>query len=272
MWGQKERFPSFIALWSWILSTHRKAACSHFGGRASGCHLCCFIFVGKNPNVIASNALFLVTVFLNVLGGLPGDQPGADLGPLISPQAKERVCSLIQSGVDEGAKLVLDGRNVKVKGYENGNFVGPTIISGVTVRGLPSSANVNRNLFKEFCQQFLLCSHSLRWSATLKRSLDRCLLFLRQTPWMTPSVWSTRTPMATAQPSSPQMAPRRANTPMRWTWARWAAAVLQMRSSVLGEGRHSHPSVMSAPPAASTSHFFSFNPFPCHVLPCLLLT
>lgn len=56
------------------------------------------------------------------------------MGPLISPQAKERVNSLIQSGVDEGAKLLLDGRNVKVKGYENGNFVGPTIISNVTVK------------------------------------------------------------------------------------------------------------------------------------------
>lgn len=56
------------------------------------------------------------------------------MGPLISPQAKERVNSLIQSGVDEGAKVLLDGRNVKVKGYENGNFVGPTIVSNVTVR------------------------------------------------------------------------------------------------------------------------------------------
>lgn len=65
---------------------------------------------------------------------LPGDQPGADVGPLISPEAKARVESLIQSGVDEGAKLLLDGRNVKVKGYENGNFVGPTILGSVTVR------------------------------------------------------------------------------------------------------------------------------------------
>uniref|UniRef100_A0A3Q4I225 methylmalonate-semialdehyde dehydrogenase (CoA acylating) n=1 Tax=Neolamprologus brichardi TaxID=32507 RepID=A0A3Q4I225_NEOBR len=60
-----------------------------------------------------------------------GDQPGADVGPLITPEAKARVESLIQSGVDEGAKLLLDGRNVKVKGYENGNFVGPTILAGV---------------------------------------------------------------------------------------------------------------------------------------------
>uniref|UniRef100_A0A8C9VAL7 Methylmalonate-semialdehyde/malonate-semialdehyde dehydrogenase [acylating], mitochondrial n=1 Tax=Scleropages formosus TaxID=113540 RepID=A0A8C9VAL7_SCLFO len=61
-----------------------------------------------------------------------GDQPGADVGPLITPQAKARVESLIQSGVDEGATLLLDGRNVQVKGYENGNFVGPTILSKVT--------------------------------------------------------------------------------------------------------------------------------------------
>lgn len=70
-----------------------------------------------------------------VFVALLGDQPGADVGPLISPQARDRVCSLIQSGVDEGAQLLLDGRNVKVKGYENGNFVGPTIISNVTVCG-----------------------------------------------------------------------------------------------------------------------------------------
>lgn len=55
-----------------------------------------------------------------------------DLGPLISPQAKERVERLIQSGVDEGAELLLDGRGISVEGYENGNFVGPTIFDKVT--------------------------------------------------------------------------------------------------------------------------------------------
>ena len=62
-----------------------------------------------------------------------GDQPDADLGPLISPQAKKRVCDLVQTGVDEGASLLLDGRNIKVPGYEKGNFVGPTIIHKVKV-------------------------------------------------------------------------------------------------------------------------------------------
>jgi malonate-semialdehyde dehydrogenase (acetylating)/methylmalonate-semialdehyde dehydrogenase len=54
-----------------------------------------------------------------------------DLGPLVSCPAKERVVSLIQKGVEQGAKLELDGRTVRVPGYENGNFVGPTIFSGV---------------------------------------------------------------------------------------------------------------------------------------------
>ncbi|EOX98632.1 hypothetical protein QUC31_015067 [Theobroma cacao] len=61
-----------------------------------------------------------------------GTEPDADLGPVISKQAKERICRLIQSGVESGAKLLVDGRNIVVPGYEQGNFIGPTILSGVT--------------------------------------------------------------------------------------------------------------------------------------------
>ncbi|XP_076934791.1 methylmalonate-semialdehyde dehydrogenase [acylating], mitochondrial-like [Bidens hawaiensis] len=61
-----------------------------------------------------------------------GTEPDADLGPVISKQAKERVCRLVQSGVESGARLLLDGRDIVVPGYEQGNFVGPTILSGVT--------------------------------------------------------------------------------------------------------------------------------------------
>ncbi|WP_312307052.1 CoA-acylating methylmalonate-semialdehyde dehydrogenase [Pulveribacter sp.] len=60
-----------------------------------------------------------------------GTTPGADLGPLISCQARERVEGLIERGVQEGATLELDGRNPQVQGFEKGNFVGPTIFSGV---------------------------------------------------------------------------------------------------------------------------------------------
>lgn len=55
-----------------------------------------------------------------------------DLGPLISKQAKARVERLIQTGIDEGATLRLDGRGCQVAGYEEGNFVGPTILDNVT--------------------------------------------------------------------------------------------------------------------------------------------
>ncbi|XP_069116535.1 probable methylmalonate-semialdehyde/malonate-semialdehyde dehydrogenase [acylating], mitochondrial [Argopecten irradians] len=60
-----------------------------------------------------------------------GHEPNADLGPLISPAAKQRVLDLVQSGVDEGADILLDGRDCLVKGYEKGNFVGPTLLHNV---------------------------------------------------------------------------------------------------------------------------------------------
>ncbi len=61
-----------------------------------------------------------------------GTEPGADLGPLISRAALDRVSGLIERGVQEGARLELDGRNPVVAGYGQGNFVGPTLFSGVT--------------------------------------------------------------------------------------------------------------------------------------------
>ncbi|XP_075674061.1 methylmalonate-semialdehyde dehydrogenase [acylating], mitochondrial [Castanea sativa] len=60
-----------------------------------------------------------------------GTEPDADLGPVISKQAKERIHRLIQSGVESGARLVLDGRDIVVPGYQHGNFIGPTILSDV---------------------------------------------------------------------------------------------------------------------------------------------
>ncbi|MBC9000203.1 MULTISPECIES: CoA-acylating methylmalonate-semialdehyde dehydrogenase [unclassified Pseudomonas] len=61
-----------------------------------------------------------------------GSEPGTDVGPVISKKAKARILDLIESGIKEGAKLELDGREISVPGYEQGNFVGPTLFSGVT--------------------------------------------------------------------------------------------------------------------------------------------
>lgn len=62
----------------------------------------------------------------------PGTQRDADLGPVVSPQAKARILSILDSGVAQGAELLVDGRNCEVEGYPDGNFVGPTLFSKVT--------------------------------------------------------------------------------------------------------------------------------------------
>ena len=61
-----------------------------------------------------------------------GLEEGVQMGPLISAKARETVLRYINKGIEEGAKLLLDGRNIKVKGYPNGFFVGPTIFDDVT--------------------------------------------------------------------------------------------------------------------------------------------
>lgn len=68
------------------------------------------------------------------------------MGPVISPAAKNKILDLIQSGVDEGAKILLDGRNVSVPGYEKGNFIGPTILTDVKV--------IFCNMFRRFIRLF----------------------------------------------------------------------------------------------------------------------
>lgn len=60
------------------------------------------------------------------------DEEGAGYGPLITPEAKARVEKLIGEGVDAGAKLELDVRGYKHDKYPKGNWVGPTLFTGVT--------------------------------------------------------------------------------------------------------------------------------------------
>jgi malonate-semialdehyde dehydrogenase (acetylating)/methylmalonate-semialdehyde dehydrogenase len=61
-----------------------------------------------------------------------GVESGTDIGPVVSCSALERINGLIGKGVAEGASLDLDGRDPQVAGYAKGNFVGPTVFSGVT--------------------------------------------------------------------------------------------------------------------------------------------
>ncbi|MEW6330349.1 MAG: CoA-acylating methylmalonate-semialdehyde dehydrogenase [Pseudomonadota bacterium] len=61
----------------------------------------------------------------------PGDQPGIDMGPVITAAHRERILKLIDSGEKQGAKLVLDGRGFKAPGREKGFYVGPTLFDQV---------------------------------------------------------------------------------------------------------------------------------------------
>jgi len=61
-----------------------------------------------------------------------GHEPDADIGHLVDDALKKRVVGLINSAEKEGAKIILDGRKIKVDNYPKGNFVGPTIIDEVT--------------------------------------------------------------------------------------------------------------------------------------------
>ncbi len=56
----------------------------------------------------------------------------SDMGPVISKEHKEKIENYISIGVNEGAKLIRDGRNFTIQGYENGYFVGPTLFDNVT--------------------------------------------------------------------------------------------------------------------------------------------
>ena len=62
----------------------------------------------------------------------PWTDSSSEMGPVISKEHKIKIEEYIGSGVEEGAKLVLDGRNLKIQGYENGYFVGPTLFDNVT--------------------------------------------------------------------------------------------------------------------------------------------
>ncbi len=85
------------------------------------------VFVGTTQDWIPE----LVELLKEVKPGLWDDKE-AGYGPLISPEAKKRVLTLIQQGKEQGANCLLDGSNFSVAGYEEGNWVGPTLFADVT--------------------------------------------------------------------------------------------------------------------------------------------
>jgi len=68
-----------------------------------------------------------------------GWNEGVNMGPVITAESKTRITDLIALGIDEGATALLDGRNTNVPGFDNGNFLSPTILENV---------NLNKKLIK----------------------------------------------------------------------------------------------------------------------------
>lgn len=99
-----------------------------FGAAGQRCMaLSVAIFVGTAREMIPE--LIERAKGLKVTGGF---EEGADLGPVISPQAKKRIEDYIGSVEEEGGKILLDGRSYNVSEYPDGSFVGPTIVEAVT--------------------------------------------------------------------------------------------------------------------------------------------
>jgi malonate-semialdehyde dehydrogenase (acetylating)/methylmalonate-semialdehyde dehydrogenase len=96
-----------------------------------------------------------------------GLDKGVQMGPVISKESKQRIESLIATGVSDGAKAVVDGRNTKIAGRENGNFIKPTILDGVPA----SSSLANTEIFGPVL--------SLIHANTIEEGID----FIRKSPY-----------------------------------------------------------------------------------------
>jgi malonate-semialdehyde dehydrogenase (acetylating)/methylmalonate-semialdehyde dehydrogenase len=69
-------------------------------------------------------------IVANPLDPAVADEPMV-MGPVISARARSFILDMIQTGIDEGATLALDGRSLRVGGCENGHFLGPTVFTDV---------------------------------------------------------------------------------------------------------------------------------------------
>ncbi len=108
-----------------VLSNLVGASCGAAGQRCMAISVA--VFVGESKAWIGELAEQMAAL-------RPGywSDTGAAFGPVISPQAKARVLSLIAQGKAEGAQCLVDGSDCTVEGYPDGNWVGPTLFSGVT--------------------------------------------------------------------------------------------------------------------------------------------
>lgn len=110
-----------------VISNLLGASCGAAGQRCMAISVA--VFVGESKQWIDELAEQMAAL-------RPGhwQDSGAAYGPLISPQARQRVLRLIDEGKAEGAECLLDGSQCTVEGYPHGNWVGPTLFRGVTTK------------------------------------------------------------------------------------------------------------------------------------------
>ncbi|HTV54298.1 MAG TPA: CoA-acylating methylmalonate-semialdehyde dehydrogenase [Terriglobia bacterium] len=105
---------------------------SAFGCAGQRCLAASLVFTVGNAREVFTEALADAASSRVVGYGL---DDGVQTGPVISPESKTRIERLIENGIREGAKALVDGRNTRIKNYESGNFVRPTILDGVAAGG-----------------------------------------------------------------------------------------------------------------------------------------
>jgi malonate-semialdehyde dehydrogenase (acetylating)/methylmalonate-semialdehyde dehydrogenase len=92
---------------------------------------CMAISVAVAVGDIADDLVAKVKARADKLNINDGEAEGADMGPIVTAEAKARIEGYIASGVEEGATLVMDGRNFKVPGREDGYFLGASLFDDV---------------------------------------------------------------------------------------------------------------------------------------------
>ena len=108
--------------------TARRIINSAFGCAGQRCMALPVVVVQES---VASEFIKIMKILAQELVVGAAYDPATQLGPLVSAAQKESVEKWIAKGLEEGAELVLDGRGCKPKGFENGYFVGPTILDKV---------------------------------------------------------------------------------------------------------------------------------------------
>jgi malonate-semialdehyde dehydrogenase (acetylating)/methylmalonate-semialdehyde dehydrogenase len=107
----------------------RVAADSAFGCAGQRCLAASLAITVGDAKSAFTSAMADVAVSRKVGYGL---DEGVEMGPVIRTESRERIERLIQTGVDEGARVVVDGRQARIPSYEKGYFVKPTILTDVT--------------------------------------------------------------------------------------------------------------------------------------------